>query len=219
MKYEYRRRQILESAKKIFARHGYHQTTISMICQKAGIGRGTLYLYFENKEAVFTAILEDLLHKMNEHLESIINQREVQRGKKGLKHKRIFNNKKEFFDAHVEALEQIFLLWMSDRDFTKIAFEMSLGVSKEFTKLRKEFDQQNIVLTKHLLDQWKAYDFVQQDLDTELAAIQLRGAMEKVVTTYFFDQDKSMTRQDMLDLVNKVARMNLYGVFTLPEGE
>lgn len=216
MKYEYRRNQILDSAKKIFARHGYHQANISMICKKAGIGRGTLYLYFENKEAVFAAILEDILDKMNNELEDITRKRETRQGEGNLKKKSLFDSKKELFEAHLDALERTFLVWLSDRDFARIALEMSLGVSKEFTNLRKEFDRQNISLIKHLLDQWKACDFVQQDLDTELAAIQLRGAMEKIIITYFFDQKKNITRREIKEMVHKVARMSLYGVFTIP---
>ncbi len=213
MKSEYRRNQILESAKKIFARHGYHKTNISMICGKAGIGRGTLYLYFENKEAVFSAILEDILDKMNQEIESIFDKSESEKDRHASPGEQIFKNKQALLAAHADALERSFMVWMADRDFARIAFEMSIGVSKEFTELRKKFDQRNISLIKSVLDQWKKCDFVRPDLDTELAAIQLRGAMEKIVITYFFDQKKRMNSQELKEMVQKVATLNLYGIF------
>jgi AcrR family transcriptional regulator len=59
-----RRRQILAGAKKVFAARGYHETNISHICDDLGIARGTLYQYFDSKKAVFAAIVEDLLERV-----------------------------------------------------------------------------------------------------------------------------------------------------------
>jgi AcrR family transcriptional regulator len=55
-----RRAQILEVAKDVFAGRGYHDANVADICKAARIGRGTLYLYFENKRDVLLALMEDL---------------------------------------------------------------------------------------------------------------------------------------------------------------
>ena len=55
-----RRAQLLESARSVFARAGYHQTSVSDIISEAGVARGTFYNYFESKRAVFQAVLDDL---------------------------------------------------------------------------------------------------------------------------------------------------------------
>ena len=49
-----RRRQILEAAKHVFADAGYHGASIHAIIDRADIARGTFYLYFESKSAVFS---------------------------------------------------------------------------------------------------------------------------------------------------------------------
>ena len=59
MKPEHRRKQILEIAKKVFAARGYYNTNIEMICKKAGVGRGTIYRYFKNKEDIFAVLLDN----------------------------------------------------------------------------------------------------------------------------------------------------------------
>src|SRR5256886_16520870 len=61
-----RRAQILAAAKRVFARRGYHDTNISHICDDLGIARGTLYQYFENKKALFSALIEGLLERVRE---------------------------------------------------------------------------------------------------------------------------------------------------------
>jgi AcrR family transcriptional regulator len=53
-----RRSQIVEAAKQVFAEAGYHQASINAIIERAQIARGTFYLYFEGKAAVFDSILE-----------------------------------------------------------------------------------------------------------------------------------------------------------------
>src|ERR1044072_4183818 len=53
---EARQRQILACAKRVFAERGFHAANISHICEAAGIGRGTLYQYFTNKQSVLTTI-------------------------------------------------------------------------------------------------------------------------------------------------------------------
>ena len=53
-----RRRQILQAAKTVFAELGYHGASINAIIESAQIARGTFYLYFESKAAVFDSILD-----------------------------------------------------------------------------------------------------------------------------------------------------------------
>src|SRR5258706_10958838 len=52
-----RRQQILSVARDGFARRGYHQNTIDDIALQAGVARGTFYLYFEDKRAVFSDLI------------------------------------------------------------------------------------------------------------------------------------------------------------------
>ena len=58
---EQRRRELLEVALRVFAQRGYHQARIADIIDAAGVARGTFYLYFESKNAIFHALLDDLL--------------------------------------------------------------------------------------------------------------------------------------------------------------
>jgi AcrR family transcriptional regulator len=55
---EARRNQILDAAWECFAELGYHQTPMAAIAAAAGLSTGAIYLYFESKEALMTAINE-----------------------------------------------------------------------------------------------------------------------------------------------------------------
>ena len=51
------RTRILHEAASEFARLGFDQANINTIAEQAGMGKGTIYRYFENKREVFLAML------------------------------------------------------------------------------------------------------------------------------------------------------------------
>lgn len=53
-----RRHHILSAARTVFAKRGYHDATIDDIVAEAGVARGTFYLYFEDKRAVFFELID-----------------------------------------------------------------------------------------------------------------------------------------------------------------
>src|SRR5664279_784427 len=54
---EQRRSAILQAARAVFARQGYSDTVVDDIATQAGIGKGTIYLYFPSKEQIYLAAL------------------------------------------------------------------------------------------------------------------------------------------------------------------
>ncbi len=57
---EERREQILSAATDIFAEKGYQRATTREIADKAGVSEGLIYSYFESKDHLLLAILEEL---------------------------------------------------------------------------------------------------------------------------------------------------------------
>jgi len=55
-----RRTQILDAATHVFAENGYHRTKIKDIAKAAGLGTGTIYNYFTNKEDLLFGLLDRL---------------------------------------------------------------------------------------------------------------------------------------------------------------
>lgn len=67
-KRERRRRTVLDTALRVFSEKGYHHTRISDIIEAAGIARGTFYLYFDSKNAIFHELLDLLLGQIRENV-------------------------------------------------------------------------------------------------------------------------------------------------------
>jgi AcrR family transcriptional regulator len=55
-----RRHELLEAARQVFERDGYHGTTVSEVVQAAGLSQGAFYLYFADKKGIFAALQEEM---------------------------------------------------------------------------------------------------------------------------------------------------------------
>lgn len=55
-----KRRRILDAARLLFVRDGLRGTTMEALARAASVAKPTLYGYFSDKDAVFTALLDDL---------------------------------------------------------------------------------------------------------------------------------------------------------------
>ena len=52
-----KRRQILEGARRAFMEKGFDASSMQDVARAAGVSKGTLYVYFDNKEAMFEALV------------------------------------------------------------------------------------------------------------------------------------------------------------------
>jgi AcrR family transcriptional regulator len=62
------RDSILDAAERLFRRYGYKKTTIDDLAREAGIGKGTVYLYFDSKESVALSVLDLEFERIRDRL-------------------------------------------------------------------------------------------------------------------------------------------------------
>jgi AcrR family transcriptional regulator len=55
-----RPQEILEAAFVEFSRNGYAMTTLDRVAERAGVTKGTIYVYFENKEHLFISMVREI---------------------------------------------------------------------------------------------------------------------------------------------------------------
>lgn len=58
------RADIIQAAFEEFAARGYHQTAISDIAKRLGIGHGTFYRYFQNKRDILEQVINDVMARI-----------------------------------------------------------------------------------------------------------------------------------------------------------
>jgi AcrR family transcriptional regulator len=63
--------ELLAAALEVFAEKGFAATRLEDIACRAGVSKGTVYLYFESKEALFKAAVEESMNPALEAAEAI----------------------------------------------------------------------------------------------------------------------------------------------------
>ena len=66
-----KKQAILRAAWKMMCRYGFAKTTVSEIAGEAGIGKGTVYLYFDSKESILIALVSETNRRILDKLKSI----------------------------------------------------------------------------------------------------------------------------------------------------
>jgi len=68
-----RRQQLLDAAKKLFAKNGYHNTSVRSITQSIGMADGLIYHYFpKGKLEILHTIFKEGCEILNEHVNKIL---------------------------------------------------------------------------------------------------------------------------------------------------
>ena len=68
------RADLLAAAATVFARHGYHGTSVDMVAEAAGYTKGAVYSNFSSKEELFLALLEDRLEDSLGSMQQVLDE-------------------------------------------------------------------------------------------------------------------------------------------------
>jgi len=72
-----RREQILDAARKVFAKRGFKGATIEDIAGEAELSTGTLYLYFKSKDEMYFSLNMKILTFLNEKLQKLKDRKNL----------------------------------------------------------------------------------------------------------------------------------------------
>ena len=67
------REAIIKAARKVFSEKGFNRTTVEEITSKAELSPGTLYLYFKNKEELYTFLSIAVLKRFSVENQKIVD--------------------------------------------------------------------------------------------------------------------------------------------------
>lgn len=115
-----RRKLIVEAAAKSFALFGYKATTMDQVAKIAGVGKGTIYTFFANKEELFQDIMAKLIHEMRLVAEEVVDP------------------SRNFFDNLHQALDRL----LDFREEHELAIKLAQEVKEIGTQMAQEGIQQ-----------------------------------------------------------------------------
>ena len=164
IKREERRAEVLAAARHVFSTHGYHGSSIAHIIDAAGIARGTFYLYFVSKRAIFDELLEDFFALMTREVRVV----DVSPGAPP---------PREQLDAIVRHVLQTL---MSNADLTRILLRETGGPGDDFDRKRADFFGRLLSLIQHALETGVVLGLCRPG-DTRLRAYMTLGTVKELV--------------------------------------
>lgn len=179
-----RREQILGVARDVFARRGYHQATIDDIVAQAGVARGTFYLYFEDKRAVFSALIDRFAGRLTQAIQRIVTD----------------DAARPVAEQVRDNIRAILRTCLAERAMTKILFTDAAGVDSDFDrKLAAFYDTVVQLLTESLKD-GQALGIVDDGEPRVLAYLSLGSLKEllyQAVTLGFAEETAEVLTEQM----------------------
>jgi AcrR family transcriptional regulator len=71
-----KRADILEATLQLISKHGFHGTPMSQVASRAGVGAGTIYRYFDNKESLIQELFLEIKREFSQVMMSDIQLEE-----------------------------------------------------------------------------------------------------------------------------------------------
>lgn len=148
-----KRTDILASARALFREKGFHNTKMDDIALRAGVGKGTLYEYFKNKQEIFDETCIDCVESIHIKVSEICSQdisfkdkiMLLFRGRKNSKHEDFEKNPIDFIMSYKNIVSEKVLMTMFGHisDMNKIIIEI-VNQGKEEGVVRKDIPSEMI---------------------------------------------------------------------------
>ncbi len=193
------RNKILEHAKRLYSQTGYFDTQISDIIREAKIGRGTVYQYFKNKEDIFLSLLESFYLQWEEESSITPTREELLT----MTH----------HDYLLRRIQQTLNYFARDKDRTNIVLRISLGLGRDFESSIKKIEKRLINIIVNDLKLAIRTGFTNKDLDLDLSANFIAGAIFRVSYHYFARTRRPKSARDLNAIAEKVTTLISQGVF------
>jgi AcrR family transcriptional regulator len=159
-----RRQQILNHARDVFAKRGYYAAKIDDIVAAAGVARGTFYLYFEDKRAIFEEIVDRVFTRLGMTILRVDPA----------------DSARSVGWQIRENIRRIVSLLLEDQATTKIMLSDAVGVDAAFDRKLHAFYDEVATLLETALRDGQALGVVAPG-DTRLYAYLTLGALKELL--------------------------------------
>jgi len=158
------RAALIDAARTVFERDGFLEARVNDITVEAGVASGTFYTYFDDKEQVFAAIVEDVQEDMlHPHLRERLGDGDT--------------------IALIEAANREYLRSYSRNARLMALFEQVAQINSEFRELRRKRGQAFVKRNAELIRRLQEEGRVDPELDARIAA----HALSAMVSRAAFD--------------------------------
>jgi AcrR family transcriptional regulator len=168
---ESRRAASLAVAGRVFAEKGYHRTSISDVIEAAGMARGTFYLYWESKRAIFDDLLDDLFVTLQKSLRRI----DVGPGAPPP------------VEQMHQTVERVLQTLLEHRGMARLLLREAVGIDADFDRKLADFYGRIVAMIVSAIEIGQQMGWV-RPCDATIAAHCVLGGIKEVVNSTFVER-------------------------------
>ena len=191
-----RRNAILRAARRVFAEKGYHHTHISDVIAAANIARGTFYLYFESKKAVFLELLDLLMEELRESIVGVDTD----------------DGAPPVQTQLVDTVEKILKTVVDNSALTRILVREAVGLDEDVDVRLRAFYANLLDYIRGSLENGQRLGILRGDLDTEVAAFCVLGTIKQFMEQLVMREEIPRLNENVRKLSLAVLDFNLRGL-------
>ena len=182
--------QILEAAVKVFARQGFHQSTVAQIAKEAGVADGTIYLYFKNKDDILVQFFD-------------------------YRAKQVFGSFREAVDGAETSADKLRNLVRShlaefqrDRDGA-VVYQVETHQNSRLAEAQiREMSQMYRDLISEIVEQGQQEGTIRKDLYLGLVKRFIIGAVDEVINTWLHAEGE----YDLVSMADPLVELFIKGI-------
>ncbi len=191
-----RRSQVILSAEAVFSEKGYYSSSVSDIIEKANIARGTFYLYFKNKRALFECILDNLFNEIDSRIKRVIVSPDLEPP--------IIQLKNNF--------KRVFRLLIQKKHLTIILLNYALGVDEDFNAKVENFYRKVKQQIMDALEIGIEIGIV-RNCNIELTATYSMGILKEVLREHIIQNLNPLSMEERIDeIIDDLLTFGLKGL-------
>jgi AcrR family transcriptional regulator len=191
--------QIQGVARTLFAQRGYHETSIQDILDGAGIARGTFYLHFDSKRAIFDLLIDDFLVR----IQSVLTPVDVRPGAPP-----------PLLQLN-ENLERTIAVLHDRRDLTRIILLLAEGLDADCDAKMAEFYRRVLDLLEDAIARGQKLHLI-RPCNPRIVAQAALGSLKEVMLQWIVRRDS--TPDELQQVCHELLSYSLHGLLNLHPG-
>lgn len=189
----------MQSAKRLFATHGFYRTQISDIIKEIKVARGTLYQYFANKEDIFITLLENAYNEWECEIDKAIRALDL-----------ATLPPVEYFRQRVRST---LAFLTADPDICHIVMPMGFGLPEELRAATRQLEEKISIIAENDFKLGIHNQHVREDLNVQYAGEMLAGALFRSAHYAIVQFRKDGKAIDVDALADEVVALFAPGIF------
>ncbi len=186
--------QILEAAVKVFARQGFHQSTVAQIAKEAGVADGTIYLYFKNKDDILVQFFSFRAKQVFESFREEVDRAQTSAGKL-----------RNLVRRHLAEFQR-------DRDGA-VVYQVETHQNSRMAEAQiREMSQMYRDLIAEIIEQGQQEGTIRKDLYVGLVKRFIIGAVDEVINTWLHSDGE----YDLVSMADPLVELFIKGIGSPP---